>query len=86
MTFSSHFLFFVLVDKSYKKWKYYVIVCLFVLSFFIFVLPVLPCKQKTSNRKSRNLLVTSSTKTKNEKWDEKLIVSKYLQKSWHLKK
>ena len=28
MSFSSHFHFFVLVDKSYKKWKYYVIVCL----------------------------------------------------------
>ena len=46
------------------------------LFIFYFVLPVLPCKWKTSYRKSRNLfsfLVTLSTKTKNEKWDEKLI-------------
>ena len=73
MSFSSHFSFFVLVDKSYEKQKYYVIVCF--LLFFIFVLPLLPCKRKTSYRKSCNLfsfLVTLSTKTKNEKWDEKL--------------
>ena len=70
LSFSSHFSFFVLVDKSYEKRKYYVIVCLFVLLFFIFVLPVLPCKRKTLYRKSCNLFsffVTSSTKTKNEK-------------------
>ena len=61
--------------RSYEKQKYFVIVCSFFLLFFIFVLPFLPCKRKTSYRKSRNLfsfLVTSSTKTKNEKWDEKL--------------
>ena len=47
-----------------------------LLLFFIFVLPVLPCPQKTLCSKSGNLflfLVTSSTKTKNKKWDEKLI-------------
>ena len=53
--FSSHFMFFVLVDKGYEKWKYNVIVCLLLLLlFFIFVLPVLPCKRKTWYRKSRN--------------------------------
>ena len=46
-----------------------------LLLFFILVLPVLPWKRKTLYRKSCNLfsfLVTLSTKTKNEKWDEKL--------------
>ena len=39
----------------------------FLLLFFIFVLPVLPCKQKTSYKKSHNLfsfLVTSQPKRK----------------------
>ena len=37
MSFSSHFLFFVLVDKCYEKQKYYKID--FFLLIFIFVLP-----------------------------------------------
>ena len=56
---------FFILPFAYGKQKYYVILCL----FFFFVLP---CKQKTSYRKSRNIysfLVTSdlsigSTKTK----------------------
>ena len=52
VSFSSHFSFFVLVDKSYEKRKYYVIVCfVFFLLFFIFILPVLPWKRKTLYRK-----------------------------------
>ena len=33
LSFSSHFSFFVLVDKNYEKRKYYVIVCLFFIIF-----------------------------------------------------
>ena len=33
LSFSSHFSFFVLVDKSYEKRKYYIIVCLFFITF-----------------------------------------------------
>ena len=43
MSFSSHFSFW-LTKVTYKKRKCYIIV--FFLLFFIFVLPVLPCKRK----------------------------------------
>jgi hypothetical protein len=36
MSFSSHFLFFNLVEKSYEKQKYYIIVCLFLFIIFHF--------------------------------------------------
>jgi len=36
MSFSSHFLFFILVEKSYEKQKYYIIVCLFLFIIFHF--------------------------------------------------
>jgi hypothetical protein len=55
LSFSSHFSFFVLVDKSYKKMETLrnsLFDCF--LLFFVSVLPVLPCKWKTLYRKSRN--------------------------------
>ena len=56
MSFSSHFSFFVLVDKNYeimKLWKTKILRnSLFAfLLFLIFALPVLPCKRKTLYRK-----------------------------------
>ena len=49
MSFSSHFSFLVLVDRSYKK-QIIQFVCLF------FIVPVLPCKQKTWDEKLNSLL------------------------------
>ena len=70
MSFSSYSSFFILVDKSYEKRKILHNSLFVFLLFFIFILPVLPCKRKTLYRKSLNLflfLVTSSAKMKNGK-------------------
>ena len=98
MSFPSHFSFFVLVDKSYKKRKYYATVffyhyfCLACLALqtenIVQKIKQACCKRGEGGRSegaprfldfatclSGNLflfLVTSSTKTKNGKWDEKL--------------
>ena len=82
MSFSSHFLFFVLVDKCYEKQKYYKIDFFYWFSFSSYLTP---CKQKTSYRKSRNLfsfLVTSSTNMKNGMKSSLIITKKAKIEQW----
>ena len=72
LSFSSHFSFWL---TSYKKQKHYEIVCLFFIIFH-FCLACLALQTENIIQKITQpifVLVTSSTKTKNKKWDEKLI-------------
>ena len=77
LSFSSHFLFSVLGDKSYEKPKYYVIACVFFIIIH-FCFACLALQTENIGQKITQpiflFLVTSSTKMKNKKWDEMLIL------------
>ena len=74
MSFSSHFLFFVLVEKSYEKPKYYIIVSFFSIIFhFCFACLALQTKNIVP-KIPQPIFVFGNfvNQKKNRKWDEKL--------------
>ena len=80
MSFSSHFLFFVLVDKSYKKQKYYVIVFCFVFNYSSFLYCCLALQTENIVQKiTQSIFVFGNfvvNQIKKRKMDDKLIREK----------
>ena len=71
MSFSSHFLFFVLVDKCYEKQKYYKIDSFLLI--FIFVLPYVLQTENIVLKITQPIFIFGNFINQHEKWNEKLI-------------